>query len=267
MGEVQIFKKQLDDLTKQAKAHGSRISVQQIRRALENAALDDKKMQMVCDYLDMMSIEVFDEDMPAAASGAGDEHVRSLEHYLDDLTKLSPMDEVEELTLFHMAAEGDEEAREKLTERYLQTVVDLAGEIEAREKGEGQENKASAGAVRLDLGGEFTAEDLVQEGNVGLILAMKGLERQDSLAAYRAILLNEVTKYMEETVESQKSEMRSDRRILNRMNQLADAAHDLEQELDRKPSLEELSAYLDLPAEEIRDLLSVGGENMKVDSL
>lgn len=267
MDEVKGFREHLEQLTTEAKEQGNRISVQTIRRKLKDIGLDGKKMQMVYDYLDMMSIEVYDEDMPDKASGSGDGQVRSLEHYLDDLSKLPPMDEVEELTLFHMAAEGHKEARAKLTERYLQTVVDLAGEIEARETGKDQENKTPAGVVRLDLDGEFTAEDLVQEGNVGLILALEHMERQDSLAAYRAILLNQVTKYMEETVENLKSAEKSDRRVLNRMNQLADAAHDLEQELDRKPSLEELSAYLDLPAEEIRDLLRVGGENMKVDSL
>lgn len=72
---------------------------------------------------------------------------------------------------------------------------------------------------------------------------------------------------MEKMVEDAKSVEKTDKRVLNRMNQLADAAHDLEAELDRKPSLEELSAYLDLPAEEIKDLLRVGGENLKVHNL
>ena len=43
--------------------------------------------------------------------------------------------------------------------------------------------------------------------------------------------MNEVTSYLEGVVEAQKAEGKSDQRILNRMNQLADASHDLEQEL------------------------------------
>lgn len=265
--ETKAFRNRLEELTREAKENGNRISVQQVREKLKDTGLDETKLQMVCSYLDMMSVEVYDEDMPEAASGAGDEHVRSLEHYLDELADLPQMDEVEELTLFHMAAEGHEEARARLTERYLQTVCDLAGEIEARETGKDPENGLPAGAERLNLEGEFTAEDLVQEGNVGLLMALGKLQHQESLAAYRAVLLNEVTSYLEGVVEAQKSEGKSDQRILNRMNQLADASHDLEQELDRKPSLEELSAYLDLPAEEIRDLLRVGGEKLKADDL
>lgn len=273
MDEVRDFREQLDELTKQAKDQGNRISVQQIRKKLKSAGLDDTKLQLVYNYLDMMSIEVYDEDIPEAASGSGDEHLRSLEQYMKEMEDLPPMDEVEELTLFHMAAEGDKSARARIAERYLSAVTDLVNDIEIREKeaaeGKSKGKKAAAGPASqaLDLTGEFTEEDLVQEGNMGLLLALEHLERQENLAAYRAVLLNDVTSYMEQTVEGLKNAGKSDRRVVNRMNQLADAAHDLEQELDRKPSLEELSAYLDLPAEEIRDLLRVGGENMKVDSL
>lgn len=264
MDEVRDFRVHLDELVKQARSQGNRISVQQIREKLKDAGLDDAKMQMVYDYLDMMSVEVFDEDMSEDASQDPDGHVRSLEQYLKELDSLPPMDEVEELALFHMAAEGHAEARKRLTERYLSTVTDLVSEIERREK---EETADHAGFSGLDLTGEFTEEDLVQEGNMALLTAISELQREGSLAAYRAVLLNAVTSSMETTVEELKRTEKGDRRVLNRMNQLADAAHDLEQELDRKPSLEELSAYLDLPADEIRSLLRVGGENLKVDSL
>lgn len=272
MDEVRDFRQQLDELTKQAKKQGNRMSVQQIREKLRSAGLDETKLQLVYNYLDMMSIEVYDENIPEAASGSGEEHLRSLEQYMREMEELPPMDEVEELTLFHMAAEGDGNARSRIAERYLSAVTDLVNDIETREKetaeGKNKEKKGAGPASQaLDLTGEFTEEDLIQEGNMGLLLALEHLERQENLAAYRAVLLNGVTSYMEQTVEGLKDAEKSDRRVVSRMNQLADAAHDLEEELDRKPSLEELSAYLDLPAEEIRDLLRVGGEDMKVDSL
>ncbi len=266
MDEVKDFREHLDQLTKDAKAQGSRISVQQIREKLRSTGLDENKLQMIYDYLDMMAIEVYDEDMPEAASGTGDDHLRSLEQYMNEMADLPPMDEVEELTLFHMAAEGHRDAKSRLAERYLSTVTDLVSEIETQEKEAAKDGK-KAGKGTLDLTGEFTEEDLVQEGNMGLLLALDHLEKQENLAAYQAVLLNEVTSYMEKMVEDAKSVEKSDKRVLNRMNQLADAAHDLEAELDRKPSLEELSAYLDLPAEEIKDLLRVGGENLKVHNL
>lgn len=259
MDEVKGFKDRLDHLMIEAREGGNKISVQRIRTALGDAGLSEDKLQMVYTYLDSMAIQVYDEDLPEAASDIGLAGGGSLDRYLEELDRVTGMDQVEELTLFHMAAVGDQSARDRLTSQYLQTVVDLAGEIEGREK--------QAGEKGLSLDGDFTAEDLIQEGNMGLVQALASLEKQENLSAYRAVLLNRVTKHMEDAVEDRKSLARSDDRILNRMNQLAAASHDLERDLDRKPSLEELSAYLDLPESELKDLLRVGGEKLKADDL
>ena len=92
------------------------------------------------------------------------------------------------------------------------------------------------------------------------MLAMDRLGREESLAAYRVKLLNSVTDYLEEWIRGEEDALRSDRRIVRNMNQLADAARELEGENGEKPSAEELSAYLELPLERILDLLRVGGE-------
>ncbi|MBR1901309.1 MAG: hypothetical protein IJ820_09665, partial [Lachnospiraceae bacterium] len=43
--------------------------------------------------------------------------------------------------------------------------------------------------------------------------------------------------------------------------------HELEEQLEHKPSIEELSAYLDLTTQEIRDLLRVGGEKLTIEDI
>lgn len=267
MDAAKEFRQKLAKLADRAKKQDMRLSVQQIREEMKDEGLDEQKLQYVYSYFDMMSVEVYDEDL----QNADDDEDRELKsegilgQYVAELSRLPAMDEVEELTLFHMAAEGHREAKQKLASRYLTAVFDLAGEIEQREKEE--KKKRPGDPANTGFSGGFTREDLVQEGNMGLLLALEKMERQDSLAAYRALLLNSVTAYLEGVVEEEKKIRKSDTRVLNRMNQLAHAAHDLEEELDRKPSLEELSAYLDLPAEEIQDLLRMGGEKMNVDSL
>lgn len=261
MDEVKGFQQELENLSEWAKASGKRISVQKIRERLKDSRLSETQIQMVVDYLDAGGIEVYDEDLQDTAEGAEDSgergHIRSLEKYLQELDGIADFQPGEELALFEAAAEGDAGARRKLTEKYLTTVCDLAGEIESRERETGS----------FDLTKSFTEEDLIQEGNIGLLMAMQDLQREETLAAYRVKLLNKVTDYLEESLKEQKSLAKSDEKVLDRMNRLADAAHDLETELERKPSLEELSAYLEIPAEEISDMLRVGGENMSVDRL
>ena len=164
---------------------------------------------------------------------------RSLETYLKEIDAIAPLSEKEELLLFRRAAGGDREAANRLIALYLNAACDLASEYE-----------------KLHPGVE--AEDLVQEANTGLVTGVALLQQEEeagSLAAYRARLLNHVTSCLEESVKNLEEMMNSDERIVNRMNQLADTIRELETLLGHKPSVEELSAFLELPAEDIRDLL------------
>ena len=108
------------------------------------------------------------------------------------------------------------------------------------------------------------AEDLVQEANTGLVIGVQALEREKTLSAYRARLLNSVTSYLEESVRELEEMLTSDKRLVNRMNQLADLIRELTAQLGRKPSIDELSAFLEIPVEDIRDLLRIGGEDLMV---
>lgn len=164
---------------------------------------------------------------------------RSLEVYLDEVEAITPLPESEELCLFRRAAGGDREAANALIELYLGAVCDLVSEYEKTHQG-------------------VETEDLVQEANTGLVLGVAALQQEeevDSLAAYRARLLNHVMSYLEESVKSLEEVKNSDSRIVNRMNQLLDTIRELEAQLSHKPSIEELSVFLDLPEEDIRDLL------------
>lgn len=170
---------------------------------------------------------------------------RSLEMYLEELDRFTPLPEEMEFLLFEKAAQGDRQAADTLIERYLQTVCDLASEYERTHP-------------------KVDAEDLVQEANTGLVIGVQALEREKTLSAYRARLLNSVTSYLEESVRELEEMLSSDRRLVNRMNQLADLIRELTDQLGRKPSIDELSAFLEIPVEDIRDLLRIGGEDLMV---
>ncbi len=245
--ETRAFREKLKELTELAKKNGMRLTVRQVQDALKEENLPEQKMQLVYAYLDQMSIAVTDPDLGEEGASAPGRR-RSLEVYLEELDAIALPDEKLELELFTLASEGDEGARGRLIERYLATVCDLAGEFE-------------------DTCAKVETEDLIQEANMGLIMAVSRLEKEDSLAAYRVKLLNFVTQYLEERVKELDEMMNSDTRVVNRMNTLADAVHQLEEELEHKPSVEELSAFLDIPTEDILDLLRVGGESLKIDDM
>ena len=53
--------------------------------------------------------------------------------------------------------------------------------------------------------------------------------------------------------------------IVSRVNHLNEAVQNLEQDLEHKVSAEELSAYLEMPLEEIRDILRISGDQIELE--
>ena len=49
------------------------------------------------------------------------------------------------------------------------------------------------------------------------------------------------------------------------MNHLNEAIHNLEEELEHKVSVDELSAYLEMPAAEIEDVLRMSGDQIEIE--
>src|SRR5699024_4255230 len=107
-------------------------------------------------------------------------------------------------------------------------------------------------------------EDLIQEGNIGLILALEELEKREKLEDYREFLYTSIAKSMEDAVNEQQDVKEMDERIAERVNHLDEAVKNLERDLEHKVSVEELSAYLDMPAEEIEDIMRMAGDKLDI---
>ena len=236
--ETERFRGKLDRLCALGRRSGMRLDVQEILDVLEEEHLSADQLQLVYTYLDQMGIVIYDSEMEDALSSGY--RRRSLEVYLEELDRIAALPEDAEYLLFERAAGGDREASNTLIERYLSTVCDLASEYEAAHP-------------------MVESEDLIQEANTGLVLAVVALEKESTLAAYRVKLLNSVSAFMEERVKELEEMISSYTRVVNRMNKLADTIRELENEIGHKPSVEELSAFLELPAEEIENLLKVAG--------
>ena len=99
---------------------------------------------------------------------------------------------------------------------------------------------------------------------MGLILAVEELQPRESLAAYEAYLVNGISKAMEDACNEHRDRREMGRNVVSRVNQLNEAVHNLEEELEHKVTIEELSAYLDMPVEEIKDLMRMAGDDLDI---
>ena len=112
--------------------------------------------------------------------------------------------------------------------------------------------------------GELPLGDLIQEGNVALMMAVDQLSVMEDLNAYRTRIYRAVSEAMEEAVSEQQDRHHMAEEIAERVNHLNEAVKNLERDLEHKVSLEELSAYLEMPVEEIKDILRMSGDEIEV---
>ena len=269
-----IFREMLSEVKALADASGNRLTVQEIDEFFANTHLDRQQMELVYDYLISQKIQVAgyekaktDPDAPtirhASLDTSGDsaeklesdkdtadieeddwDYPHSMELYLNEIAQLSRLEAEEELQLFALAVLGDTEAKRRLVEVYLPMVCELAGDYD---------------------GTELPVEDLIQEGNIGLLMAVEALEERDSLAAYQVQLMNAVNQHMQDVLQEQKDLRELGDGIAKRVTHLSQAIHNLEEDLEHKVSVEELSAYLEMPVQEILDILKMAGDELDVE--
>ena len=98
--------------------------------------------------------------------------------------------------------------------------------------------------------------DLVQEGNMGLMLAME--DHADDTEA----LLSMAKESMQALLESQEETKKQDNRMVEKVNDLDEQIKKLSDELGRKVSVDELEEFAGITEDEISNILKLAGEEL-----
>lgn len=237
-----IFREMLSEIKQAADAANDVISKEEIREILRNMPLEEEHFELIYEYLREQNIQVT-ETKEEAQEFVQPENSQSLSLYLDELMSLKEVTE-DEQQLMRLAMQGEQDARLRLIESYLPLICEMAGGYE---------------------GTEVSSEDLIQEGNLGLLTAMNSIGQLKSPAACRAHIVNSINAAMEAVIGSSREIKKMDAGIVSRVNHLNEAVQNLERDLEHKVSAEELSAYLEMPLEEIRDILRMSGDQIELD--
>ena len=238
MDQKIIFRDLLGQVQEFAREHGGVLSLEEVDAFFENAHLNREQMELVYGYLRERHIRL--EDGQAAEKAADEmEGLRALEVYLEEIGALPDLDPEEELILMRQAAEGVTLAQQKLAQAYLPLVCDMAGEYEDA---------------------ALPAEDLIQEGNIALLLALQEM-KEDTLAACQARLINAVNEGMMRALQEAEADKAGDRNMVSKVSRMEEQIRNLEEELGHPVSPQELSAFLDMPLEEILDTLNLAGNS------
>jgi RNA polymerase primary sigma factor len=157
------------------------------------------------------------------------------QQYLKEINKYPLLTPEEEKELAKRAAEGDEEARERLIKSNLRLVVSVAKKYIGRSKG-------------------LTFLDLIQEGNTGLIKAVDKFDWKRGLK-FSTFATWWIRQAISRALSDQARTIRLPVHIIETLYKLNKARKKLISILDREPTVEELAGETGLPTEKVQRLL------------
>lgn len=230
--------------------------------------LNSEQQEMVYQFLMLPEEETAvsdEEDVRDAeeAAASGDENVHGVggvaasdaettrhstphfQMYLDEVEGLKQLADSEEKELYRRLLSGDVAVIEDISHQWLKRVVAIAEEYKGR-------------GVLLD--------DLVQEGNIGLLLGLNVLSKgqesdsgreQVTVADVPELLRGAVRESMEQYFSEECGEDQENETIIGKVALVHQAQEYLTKEKGEKPSLRELSEYTKIPVEEIKDIFSL----------
>lgn len=169
---------------------------------------------------------------------------KSLDQYLQEIGKVDLITPDQEIELARRIKEGDIKALEMLTKANLRFVVSVAKQFQNQ---------------------GLSLEDLINEGNLGLIKAAK---RFDETRGFKFISYA-VWWIRQSIMQAIAEQSRMVRLPLNRvgaLNKLAKAYRMLEQEYERKPTASELAQELEMEVDEVADTLQLYGRHISMDA-
>ncbi|MDR6302110.1 sigma-70 family RNA polymerase sigma factor [Mesonia maritima] len=169
---------------------------------------------------------------------------KSLDKYLQDISKVELITAEEEVELAQRIREGDQRALEKLTNANLRFVVSVAKQYQNQ-------------GLKLP--------DLINEGNVGLVKAAK---RFDETRGFKFISYA-VWWIRQSILQALAEQSRVVRLPLNKIgviNKINKTYSHLEQALQRPPSAEEVAKELDMAISQVKAAMKNSGRHLSMDA-
>ncbi len=169
---------------------------------------------------------------------------RSLELYLREIGSKETLSSAEEASLAKRIRKGEQEALNELTEANLRFVVSIAKQY------------ANQGVA---------LEDLINEGNVGLIRAAKGFDESKG-CRFITYAVWWIRQAILQALAEQSRIVRVPLKRVGELYKMGRAARELGHSLGRNPSTNEIADELDVSRDDVECMMSIHSTHLSLDS-
>ncbi len=240
----------LRSLTEVAKVSAIPLSKEDILSHFDGLTLTKEQQEMIYQYL-LMPVEereqeVIDNNSTIVEDDISKESIEKnsvfLEMYLEDMKELPRMTKVQEENAYLRLIGGDETVSQSISDHWLPTVVELAKQYESY-------------AINM--------EDLVQEGNMGLLSGLKHLLGSNKKIDAKEYLRESILKALENYIDEVMKEDDMESSILSKITLVNEAKKALAEEYGVLPTVMEISEYTLISEEEVANILRLSLDTVK----
>lgn len=247
MQDEKKFMEMLHDIVEMARVNGNSITTNEVDEFFEELSLDKKQKDAVYDYLLGGHIKVIGytaKDSKIVPDKPVGESPRT-KHYRKTVKDMAGTDsDLKKVYERAVAGGNDDETCGAVINAYLPTVVNFA----TRYAGKG-----------------VACDELIQEGNLALILAVKSIfsgidcSVLKSFSSFDAYIRDSVRSAITDHIDAEIGRESGLQAALGKAQLVKDAASYLAKELGRVASVRELSEYTHIPDDEINDIIRFSG--------
>ncbi len=265
MADERQFLKLLTEITEVARTNNNSITIEEINDYFEELNLNESQMEAIYDYLCKGHITVTGYagadrngrglsakepdnsltansdstivDKSSAASSSHTTAYRKKVRELDDSSKHN-LDEIHSLLSLYES----EEIIELAIHAYLPTVINIASKYTNR-------------GVHVD--------ELIQEGNLALVMAVKELAGNTAINDYEKYIRNRIRESMISIIDAEIENDAALAAAMGKAGLVYEASKQLAESMGKVATLRELSEFTHIPEEEIEDIVKFSGYMIK----
>ncbi|ABX42427.1 RNA polymerase sigma factor RpoD [Lachnoclostridium phytofermentans] len=245
------FLETLRSLTEIAKVSENPLSKEEILSHFDGMTLTKEQQEMVYQYLLTPVEEREKEDMSEEDSTPVEDELSKenkeknsvfLEMYLEDIKHLPRLTAELEERAYIRLINGDNSVSQSISDHWLSTVVELAKKYETY---------------------DVNMEDLIQEGNIGLLGGLKQLLGSNQKIEAKEYLMESVLKAFENYIDEVIDEDDMENSILSKITLINEAITAFAEDNGVTPTVMEIADYTKISEDEIASILRLSLDTVK----